>query len=348
MSDRRKILLTGGAGFIGSHTAIALYENGYEPIIVDDLRNSFSFILKHVEEIIDNHLIHYKIDCCDEEAMRKVFQDHPDIEGVVHFAAYKAVGESVEKPTAYYKNNIQSLVLILDLMSEFELNNFVFSSSCTVYGNPDVIPVTEDTPMKLAESPYGYTKQVGERICTDWSSATQKKATLLRYFNPIGSHESGKIGELPIGKPQNLVPFITQSAIGKLGPLTVYGNDYDTPDGSCIRDYIHVVDLAEAHVAAIKTSISNTNEGVQKINIGTGRGATVLELVNAFITLSGKELKYTIGERREGDVPAIYADCTYGENVLKWKSRFSMEDALKHAWQWELNLKEKYHDLING
>lgn len=342
----QKVLLTGGAGFIGSHTAVALVEAGFEPIIVDDLRNSREFVIRHIEEIIGRKIIHYKIDCCDESAMRSVFESHSDIFGVIHFAAYKSVNESVEKPLSYYKNNIDSLVLILRLIEEYDLNNFVFSSSCTVYGDPDKIPVSEETPVKLANSPYGYTKQVGERIIGDWTNASKKKSILLRYFNPIGAHESGKIGELPIGTPQNLVPFITQSAIGKIGQLTVFGDDYNTTDGSCIRDYIHVVDLAEAHVKAMKYLAAKTDSHVDVLNIGTGRGATVLELIKSFIKVNEVDLNYSIGPRRSGDVPAIYAICDKASELINWESRYTMEDALKHAWKWELNLRDKYASLV--
>ena len=339
--NTKKVLLTGGAGYIGSHTAVALIEKGFEPVIVDDLRNSHSFVISNIEAIVGRKVVFHQVDCCDETAMKSVFEEHVCFVGVIHFAAYKAVGESVDHPTMYYKNNIQSLVLILDLMKEFKVDNFIFSSSCTVYGIPDHIPVTEATPMKEASSPYGYTKQVGERICTDWSNSSNSKITLLRYFNPVGAHESALLGELPIGKPQNLVPFIMQSAIGKLGALTVYGNDYDTRDGSCIRDYIHVVDLAEAHVSALEKSI---NDGDQKVvlNLGTGRGATVLELINAFKERTGQQLEYSIGDRRSGDVPAIYADCSFGESYINWKARYSMEDALEHAWKWENYIKENH------
>ena len=346
MNNSKKVLLTGGAGFIGSHTLIALYNMGYQPVVVDDMRNSHDFIFNNVKDIINDEIIHYKVDCCDEKAMRQVFFEHKDLLGVIHFAAYKAVGESVDNPTMYYKNNVQSLNVLLDLMEEFEIDNIVFSSSCTVYGSPEVIPVTEETPMQYAESPYGFTKQIGERVCSDWTSAKNKTAILLRYFNPIGAHESGTIGELPVGKPQNLVPFITQSAIGKLGALTIHGDDYDTEDGSCIRDYIHVMDLAEAHVKAIEYSFRTKDSGSSMFNIGTGRGASVLELVKSFIKVNKVDLNYSIGPRRSGDVPAIYADCSKAEKMIGWKARYTMEDALKHSWEWEKNLKDKYADLI--
>lgn len=339
--DTKKVLLTGGAGFIGSHTAVALIEKGYEPVIVDDLRSSHDFIIGNIEKIVGKKVIFHKVDCCNEVAMKSVFEEHKTFAGVIHFAAYKAVGESVEYPTMYYKNNVQSLVLILDLMEEFKVDNLIFSSSCTVYGTPEVIPVTEDTPIQEANSPYGYTKQIGERICKDWSIANEKKVSLLRYFNPIGAHESSLLGELPIGKPQNLVPFIMQSAIGKLGPLTVYGDDYDTQDGSCVRDYIHVVDLAEAHVSSLAKSVKDGDQMVV-MNLGTGRGATVLELINAFKTHVSDYLEFTIGPRRAGDVPAIYADCRFGEEYIGWKSRYSMEEALEHAWKWENYIKDKH------
>ena len=346
MDKIKKVLLTGGAGFIGSHTLIALHNMGYQPIVVDDMRNSHDFILENIKDIIKDDLIFYSVDCCDAKAMKNIFENHKDMIGVIHFAAYKAVGESVANPTMYYKNNVQSLNVILDLMQEFNINNIVFSSSCTVYGSPDFMPVTEETPIKYAESPYGFTKQIGERICGDWTSANNKKAVLLRYFNPIGAHESGSVGELPIGRPQNLIPYITQSAIGKLGPLTVHGDDYETDDGSCVRDYIHVMDLAEAHVKSLEFLFDKDDQGVEVFNVATGRGASVLELVNSFIKVNKVDLNFSIGPRRSGDVPAIFADCSKAEKMIGWKARYTMEDALKHSWEWEKNLKDKYADLI--
>lgn len=347
MNKDKKVLLTGGAGFIGSHTIISLVEKGYTPIVVDDFRNAYPFILKHVETIIGQSIELHQVDCGDYHSMKPLFEKY-SFEGVIHFAAYKAVGESVELPLKYYSNNINSLVNILQLMEEFHVNHIVFSSSCTVYGTPNSIPVTEETETQPSNSPYGETKKMGERICKDWVDSQEKKnVTLLRYFNPIGAHPSGTIGELPIGAPLNIVPYLTQSVIGKRPPLTVFGDDYETPDGSGIRDYIHVVDLANAHVQALDKMMIK-EQGLKIYNVGTGTGTSVLELINSFEKVNQIKVDYKIGPRRAGDVPAIYADTTKVEKELGWKAKYSVDDCMKHAWQWEVNLKEKYSHLIDG
>lgn len=332
----KKILVTGGTGYIGSHTVVELINSGYQPVIVDNLSNSSSKVLKQIEAITGTSPEFFNFDLSDGQSIRSLIKTHPDIEGIIHFAAFKAVGESVEQPLKYYRNNIYSLVNLLDAFSEQKVN-FVFSSSCTVYGEPDQLPVTESSPVKHAESPYGNTKQIAEDILQDTSRVNKNlKVTALRYFNPVGAHASALIGELPIGIPQNLVPFITQSAIGKRGPITVFGNDYDTPDGSCIRDYIHVVDLAKAHIAALRTMNEpgqETSYGVY--NIGTGKGSSVLEIIAAFESSTGVKLNYTIGERRGGDIEKIYGDVTKAEKDLDWKAELGLPEMMSSAWAWE-------------
>ncbi|WP_026462222.1 UDP-glucose 4-epimerase GalE [Adhaeribacter aquaticus] len=341
METKGKILVTGGAGYIGSHAVVELFEAGYEPVIVDNFVNSKETALKGIAAITQQEFPCYRIDCTDKQALQDVFRKEQDITGVIHFAAYKAVGESVKEPLKYYHNNVGSLITLLQVMEEFGVNNLVFSSSCTVYGIPDTLPVTEETPVKKANSPYGNTKQICEDILTDLanSGSSQVKTIALRYFNPIGAHSSAQIGELPLGVPNNLVPFITQTAIGIREKLTVFGNDYDTPDGSNIRDYIHVVDLAKAHVVAIDRLIQGKAKAIEMFNIGTGRGNTVLEVVNTFEKVTGQKLNYEIGPRRLGDVPAIYADVTKSTQELGFKTELGLEEALSSAWQWEVNLK---------
>ena len=334
-----KILVTGGAGFIGSHTVVELIDNGYNPIIVDDLRNSKKFILNNLEKIIGKKIAHYSIDCGNIDKLSAVFEkENP--EGIIHFAADKAVNESVINPLKYYHNNISNLINLLKVVSKFPVKSFVFSSSCTVYGVPDLIPVDESAKIKPAFSPYGYTKQVGERILTDFvKTFPDISLSLLRYFNPIGAHTSGLIGELPLGVPNNLIPFITQTAIGKRDFLTVYGNDYNTSDGTCIRDYIHVMDLANAHVLTLNHGLENNTKPLI-LNVGTGKGNSVLEIIESFEKVNGLPLKYIIGPRREGDVPAIYADNKLITQKIGWKSKYSIEDALKHSWIWEQKLSQ--------
>ena len=334
-----KILVTGGAGFIGSHTVVELIDNGYNPIIIDDLRNSKKFILNNLEKIIGKKIAHYSIDCGNIDKLSAVFEkENP--EGIIHFAADKAVNESVINPLKYYHNNISNLINLLRVVSKFPVKSFVFSSSCTVYGVPDLIPVDESAKIKPAFSPYGYTKQVGERILSDFvKTFPDISLSLLRYFNPIGAHTSGLIGELPLGVPSNLIPFITQTAIGKRDFLTVYGNDYNTSDGTCIRDYIHVMDLANAHVLTLNHGLENNTKPLI-LNVGTGKGNSVLEIIESFEKVNGLPLKYIFGPRREGDVPAIYADNKLITQKIGWKSKYSIEDALKHSWIWEQKLSQ--------
>ncbi len=332
------ILVTGGAGFIGSHTVVELLEAGYNTIIVDDFRNSTPSVIDNIEKITGKRPISYNLDCNNTTELSTVFKNEK-IDGVIHFAADKAVGESVNNPLKYYKNNIGSLISVAEAMKENNCNALVFSSSCTVYGNPKIVPVSEDATIQLAHSPYGYTKQVCERLIQDvYTSDLNFKASILRYFNPIGAHPSGLIGELPIGTPNNLVPYITQTAIGIREELTVYGNDYNTPDGSCIRDYIHVVDLAKAHVKALEKIIKSTHV-LDIFNIGTGTGTSVFDIIKTFEKVTNNKLNYKVGNRREGDVERVYADNYKVTKELNWKPQFSIEDALRHAWKWEQNIR---------
>ena len=332
-----KILLTGGAGFIGSHTAVALVENGFDPIIVDDFRNSEPFVIKNIEKIVNKKITSYAINIGNKKEITEILQNEKPV-GVIHFAADKAVNESVLNPMKYYQNNVLNLINFIEVIENTNINSFVFSSSCTVYGVPDKTPVKETAPIKPAFSPYGYTKQVGERVLTDFfKKKPNSSLTLLRYFNPIGAHPSGLIGELPIGVPSNLVPYITQTGIGKRKKLTVFGKDYDTDDGTCIRDYIHVVDLANAHVASLKKGL-NRSESIKIYNVGTGKGASVMDVVTAFEKVSNQKLNYEFGPRREGDVPEIYSDNGLIKNELGWNAKFLLEDCLEHSWKWEKNL----------
>jgi len=337
-----KILVTGGLGYIGSHTVVELVNAGYEPIIVDNLSNSDIKIHDQVAKIIGFKPKFYQIDLCDAQAVKDLAAAEPDIAGVIHFAAYKAVGESVANPLKYYHNNFYSLVNLLETYYHQPVN-FVFSSSCTVYGQPEHLPVTEDAPIQPAQSPYGNTKQVAEEILQDTvKSGSTCKVISLRYFNPVGAHDSALIGELPIGVPQNLVPFITQSAIGKRGPITVFGDDYNTPDGSCIRDYIHVVDLAKAHVAALRLmEASGYAKGYDMFNLGTGNGNSVLEVIHAFESTTGEKLNYKIGPRRPGDVEQVWGDVTKSTNVLGWTAELGIAEMMLSAWNWEKYLAEK-------
>jgi UDP-glucose 4-epimerase len=331
-----KILVTGGLGFIGSHTVVELVNAGYEPVIVDDLSNSHPKILDQLTKIIGFKPIFHQLDLCDEKAVANWVATESDIEGIIHFAASKAVGESVQAPLKYYRNNFYSLVNLLNGYYGKPVN-FVFSSSCTVYGQPDTLPVTEDAPVKPAQSPYGNTKQVAEEILKDMiaSGGANYKVISLRYFNPVGAHESGLIGELPIGVPQNLVPFITQTAIGKREKITVFGDTYNTPDGSCIRDYIHVVDLAKAHVSALKLAEKESFSGYDVFNLGTGKGSSVLEVIAAFEQSTGVKLNYQVGPAREGDVEQVWGDVTKSTNVLGWKTALDLDAMMSSAWAWE-------------
>ncbi len=330
-----RILVTGGLGFIGSHTVVELVNAGYEPVIVDDLSNSNIKILDQLARIIGYKPDFYQLDLCDVPGVKKLAENEPDIVGIIHFAAFKAVGESVHFPLKYYQNNFYSLLNVLNVYKERPVN-FVFSSSCTVYGQPDHLPVTEEAPVKIAESPYGNTKQVAEEMLKDMVAAgSNYKVISLRYFNPVGAHSSALIGELPIGVPQNLVPFITQTAIGKREKITVFGNDYNTPDGSCIRDYIHVVDLAKAHVAALKLMETANFTGYDVFNLGTGKGSSVLEVIHAFEQTTGVKLNYAIGPRRSGDIEKIWGDVTKSKNILKWQTELDLDMMMLSAWEWE-------------
>ncbi|MBT8305162.1 MAG: UDP-glucose 4-epimerase GalE [Bacteroidia bacterium] len=332
-----KILVTGGLGFIGSHVVVELQNEGYEVVIIDDLSNSSLDVLEGIEEITGKQPHFEKLDLRDRNLVQEFFREHTDIEGIIHFAASKAVGESVENPLLYYENNLNTLVYLLQEQLKLGKGNFIFSSSCTVYGQADEMPITEKASVKPAESPYGNTKQIGEEIIKDTCKVNATlKAIALRYFNPIGAHPSAKIGELPIGVPQNLVPFITQTALGIREQLSVFGDDYPTPDGTCIRDYIHVVDLAKAHVVALKRLVHRQNKkNYEVFNIGTGKGSSVLEVIKAFERVSGKPLNYRIVGRREGDVITAFASTKKANKKLGWKAESSLEEALKSAWDWE-------------
>ncbi len=338
-----KILVTGGAGYIGSHTVVELHNSGYIPIIIDNFSNSEKSAIEGIERIIGTHVKLYEGDCNDSNCMESIFESEQNIGGCIHFAAYKAVGESVAEPLKYYGNNVHSLVVLLETMLKNSVTNIVFSSSCTVYGQPDELPVTEESPIKPAESPYGNTKQICESILYDTvKSGAALNSIALRYFNPIGAHPSSNIGELPIGVPNNLIPFLTQSAIGIRDELIVFGDDYDTPDGSCVRDYIHVVDLAKAHVSALRV-LENTREKnhLDFVNLGTGNGNSVLEVINTFESAVGKKVNYRIGPRRTGDVVKVWADVQKSKETLDWFAELSLKDALVDSWNWQLKLKGK-------
>jgi UDP-glucose 4-epimerase len=336
----KKILVTGGSGYIGSHTIVDLVENGYEVISVDNNSRSSPRMLEGVEKITGKKVKNYKVDLCNFDDTFAIFQENEDITAIIHFAAFKAVGESVEQPLMYFENNLVSLINLLKCVQEVDIPYFVFSSSCTVYGNPDTIPVTELTPPKPAESPYGYTKQMGEQIINEFSKANATQCVLLRYFNPVGAHPSAQIGELQIGRPANLVPAITQTAIGKLPQMMVYGNDYPTRDGSCIRDYIHVCDIAHAHTLAVDLLVEEkSRKRCEVFNLGSGNGVTVLEAISAFERVSGVKLNYTIDARRPGDVVAIYANNEYARTTLGWSMKYNLDDMMATAWKWEQRLK---------
>ncbi|MFT4062432.1 MAG: UDP-glucose 4-epimerase GalE [Edaphocola sp.] len=333
---RQKILVTGGLGFIGSHTVVELINAGYEPIIIDNLSNAEFFILDRIEQIVGARPAFYQIDAADRAALASIFEKEQNIAVVIHFAAYKAVGESVQFPLKYFRNNIDSLLTVLETMEQFGTKGMVFSSSATVYGQPEVLPATEDTPFQKALSAYGSTKQMGEEILEKVAAATQIKAVALRYFNPVGAHSSGLIGELPIGIPNNLMPYLTQAAMGKRKELTVFGNDYNTPDGTAIRDYIHVVDLAKAHVKACDFLLNGQgNEAHTVVNIGTGTGNSVLEVIGTFDRVNQVHVPYKIGPRRAGDSEQNYADAAKAAAVLGWKAELTLDDMVKDAWNWE-------------
>lgn len=336
------ILVTGGLGYIGSHTVVELLNNDFEVIIVDDLSNSEKFILKNIEEITGKKPVFYPFDLKRKELLNQVFEAH-QIDGCINFAAYKAVGESQEKPVDYYENNLFSLINILQEFKTRNISNFIFSSSCTVYGQADVMPIDENTPLKLPESVYGKTKQMGEEILIDFAKAYQRKISLLRYFNPIGAHPTGKLGELPIGIPNNLVPYVMQTAAGIREKLNIWGDDYPTSDGTAVRDYIYVVDLAKAHVAALKRlmGIQLEEAVVDVYNLGTGKGSSVLEVVKAFEVANNVNVPYQICARREGDITIAYANAHKAEKELNWKSETSLEDALKTTWEWQQYLNSR-------
>ena len=338
-----KILVTGGTGYIGSHTVVELQNAGYEVVIIDNLANSNADVVDNIEKVTGIRPIFEKLDCLDFQGLDNLFSKYTGIKAIIHFAASKAVGESVEKPLLYYRNNLVSLINLLELMPKHGVEGIVFSSSCTVYGQPDELPVTENAPTKKAESPYGNTKQINEEIVRDVvTSGAPINAILLRYFNPIGAHPSALLGELPNGVPQNLIPFLTQTAIGIREKLSVFGNDYNTPDGSCIRDYINVVDLAKAHVIAINRILEKKQkEQVEVFNIGTGRGLSVLELIHAFEESTGVKLNYQIVGRRAGDIEQVWANPDYANNELGWKAETSIEDTLRSAWNWQVKLRER-------
>ncbi len=344
----KKILVTGGCGYIGSHTIVDLIQNGFEVVCADNNSRSDESILTGVEKITGKKIKNYKVDLCIFDDTHAIFQENPDITGIIHFAAYKSVGESVQKPLMYFENNLNSLINILKCAQEFKVNHFVFSSSCTVYGNPDTIPVTEETPLKPAESPYGATKQMGEEIVKEAIKNSFIKAILLRYFNPVGAHPSIHIGEMPVGKPANLVPVITQTAIGKLPAMQVHGTDYPTRDGSCVRDYIHVSDIAHAHTLALQY-LSNSNKGnyCEVFNLGTGDGYTVLEVIKAFEEVNGVKLNFQLGPRRPGDVIAIYANNDKAKEFLGWIPNYNLNNMVDTAWQWELKLKNEEKEFAS-
>ncbi|MFZ9981805.1 MAG: UDP-glucose 4-epimerase GalE [Cyclobacteriaceae bacterium] len=334
MDSKGKILVTGGAGFIGAHTVVELVEAGYDPVIVDDLSASDNTLLNGLKELFGKDMKFYHGDCGDAKWLGDVFKIEKDISAVMHFAAFKSVGESVQEPLKYYRNNINSLLSVLEKMKQYSVEDLIFSSSCTVYGQPDVIPVTENAPFKKAESPYGATKQMCERILED-SFPTGYKIVSLRYFNPVGAHPSGMIGELPVGIPNNLLPYVTQTAAGIRETLTVFGDDYDTPDGSCIRDYIHVSDVARAHVQALNYLREKKGKYFEAFNLGTGKGVSVLELIKTFEQANGLTLNYQIGPRRLGDVIKVFADPSRIQTAMNWHAAFSLEQAMRHAWNWQ-------------
>ena len=337
-----KILVTGGLGFIGSHTVVELQNKGFEVVIIDNLSNSSVEVLDGITAITGVKPAFENIDLKEKNLVQDFFKRHQNLQGVIHFAASKAVGESVNEPLMYYENNINTLVYLLQEFNKLETPNFIFSSSCTVYGQPDMLPINEEAPIKPALSPYGNTKQIGEEIIQDVCKvSTNFNAISLRYFNPIGAHETALIGELPLGVPQNLVPFITQTAIGKRKQLSVFGNDYPTQDGTCIRDYIHVVDLAKAHVIALTRLLEKKNKtNLEVFNLGTGTGSSVLEVIHSFERVSGEKLNYKIAERREGDVVSVFSDTERANQVLGWTAKLSLDDAMRSAWKWEQKISK--------
>jgi UDP-glucose 4-epimerase len=339
---KKKILVTGGTGYIGSHTSVELINDGYEVVIIDNLHNSDADVADRIGKITGVKPGLEIFDLCDKERLTDFFETNPGIAAIIHFAAYKAVGESVRKPLEYYHNNLVSLLNLLDLMGRYSVTNMVFSSSCTVYGQPEKLPVAEDSPLQPAASPYGNTKKIGEEIIRDATlTGNNIRAISLRYFNPIGAHPTSLIGEIPKGIPENLVPYMTQTGIGLRDELKVFGNDYNTPDGSCIRDYLHVCDLANAHVVAVKRLIENSNKkNFEVFNLGTGKGVSVFEAIDSFERISGQKLNYRIMGRREGDIEKIWADPSFANSELGWKTRYSLDDAMRSAWEWEKKIRK--------
>ncbi len=334
-----KILITGGTGYIGAHTAVELLQSGHDVLIIDNLSNSYPEVVLSIQKITGKIPVFEKIELCDPMQVDDFFRRHPGIDGVIHFAALKAVGESTRLPLKYYHNNLFSLINLLQSMNKHQVNALIFSSSCTVYGQPEKLPVDENSPLQPPMSPYGDTKQIAERIITEQIKVSRLKSILLRYFNPVGAHESALIGELPIGIPNNLVPFITQTAAGKRDCLSIFGNDYDTPDGTCIRDYIYVVDLAKAHVTALNRILEEKNAAKGEVfNLGTGNGVSVLEVIQSFERVSGKKLNYRFAPRREGDITSIWSDCALANNVLGWKAEKNLDEMMLSAWNWEQHL----------
>ena len=341
---KKTILVTGGTGFIGSHTTVELQQAGYDVVIIDNLSNSKAEVLDGIEKITGIRPAFEQVDCCDMPALEGVFAKYPGIQGIIHFAASKAVGESVEKPLLYYRNNLNSLINLLELMPKYQVKGIIFSSSCTVYGqpSPENLPVTEEAPIQKALSPYGNTKQINEEIIQDYiHSGANIKSVILRYFNPIGAHPSALIGELPLGVPMNLIPFVTQTAIGVREQLKVFGNDYNTPDGTCIRDYIYVVDLAKAHVAAMTRVLEQETDPVEVFNIGTGRGLSTLEVVQGFEKATGVKLNWSFAPRREGDIEKVWGNVDKANKVLGWKADTPIEDVLASAWKWQVKLRDE-------
>ncbi len=340
--QKKKIIITGGCGYIGSHTAVALQQNGFDVLILDNLCNSHADVVHQIQEITNVQPAFKQIDCTNQEQLEQVFSENTDAIGVIHFAALKAVGESVQQPMQYYQNNLFSLINVLCMMKKFNIPNFVFSSSACVYGEPETLPVTESTPLQPATSPYGATKVIGETIIKDTIKAqSNMRAVILRYFNPIGAHQSGKIGELPLGIPNNLMPYITQTVAGIRKKLSVFGNDYPTRDGFCIRDYIDVNDVADAHVCALNYML-NHDANLEIFNLGTGRGLSVMELITAFENATGQKINYEITERRPGDVPELWANADLAKEKLGWTSKRTLKETLQSAWKWQLNATSKY------
>lgn len=338
---KMNVLVTGGAGYIGSHTVVELINKGYTPIIADNFSNSRRDILLAIEKIVGKKVLFIETDLCDKTSTKKIFTDHK-IDATIHFAAFKAVGESVDDPLKYYRNNLLSLINLLEIYNELKLDNFVFSSSCSVYGDQEILPVSESSILSKAESPYGNTKQIGEEIMADTLKVSDFSGIALRYFNPAGAHESALIGEYPLQAPSNLVPVITQTAIGKRKSVTVFGSDYNTKDGTCVRDYIHVVDIAKAHIAAIERLVNKKNtEKYEVYNLGSGNGNTVLEVINTFEKITGQKLNYILGPRRSGDVEKVYADTTKANSFLNWKTELGLEEIVRSAWKWEKAINDE-------